>query len=75
MFVAVGIIPETQDVRDKVVTDDFGYIVTDQGMGTSVKGVYAAGDITLKPLRQVVTAAADGATAIYSIQNYLMEQM
>ncbi len=75
MFVAVGIIPETQDVRDMVVTDDFGYIVTDQGMATSVKGVYAAGDIALKPLRQVVTAAADGATAIYSIQNYLMEQM
>ncbi len=75
MFVAVGIIPETQDVRDMVVTDDFGYIVTDRGMATSVKGVYAAGDIALKPLRQVVTAAADGATAIYSIQNYLMEQM
>jgi thioredoxin reductase (NADPH) len=37
--------------------------------------VYAAGDIALKPLRQLVTAAADGATAIYSIQNYLMEQM
>lgn len=74
MFIAVGIIPETQDVRDMVVTDDFGYIVTDQGMETSIKGVYAAGDIALKPLRQVVTAAADGATAIYSIQNYLMEQ-
>ena len=43
-------------------------------MATSVKGVYAAGDIVLKPLKQVVTAAADGATAIYAIQAYLTEQ-
>ena len=74
VFVAIGIIPESDAVKGKVCTDDFGYICTDQWMATSVKGVYAAGDIVLKPLKQVVTAAADGATAIYAIQAYLTEQ-
>ncbi len=71
-------ITETLPVRpaqDQLAASTKNHDLSDQGMGTSVKGVYAAGDITLKPLRQVVTAAADGATAIYSIQNYLMEQM
>lgn len=74
VFVAIGVVPESEAVKDMLATDESGYIVTDQWMATSIKGVYAAGDIALKPLRQVVTAAADGATAIYTIQNYLTEQ-
>lgn len=74
VFVAIGVIPESDPVKDMLATDESGYIVTDQWMATSIKGVYAAGDIAMKPLRQVVTAAADGATAIYAIQNYLTEQ-
>ena len=74
VFVAIGIVPESDAVKGMVCTDDFGYICTDKWMATSVKGVYAAGDIAQKPLKQVITAAADGATAIYAIQAYLTEQ-
>lgn len=74
VFIAIGVIPESDDVRDLVKTDSTGYIVTDTSMRTSLAGVYAAGDIIVKPLRQVVTAAADGATAIYTAQTYLMEK-
>lgn len=74
VFIAIGIIPETTDVKDLVKTDSSGYIVTDARMKTSLPGVYAAGDIVAKALRQVVTATADGATAIYTAQSYLIEQ-
>jgi len=74
VFIAIGIIPETDAVKDVIKTDAFGYIVTDPGMKTNVPGVFAAGDIVQKPLRQVVTATADGATAISSVQSYLIEK-
>lgn len=74
VFIAIGVIPESDDVRDLIKTDSSGYIVTDTSMRTSLPGVYAAGDVIVKPLRQVVTAAADGATAIYTAQTYLMEK-
>jgi thioredoxin reductase (NADPH) len=73
VFVAIGTVPYTDEVKDQVKTDASGYIVTDDGMLTSLPGVFAAGDIVAKPLRQVVTAAADGATAIYSAQAFLRE--
>jgi thioredoxin reductase (NADPH) len=73
VFVAIGTVPYTDEVKDQVKTDASGYIVTDDGMRTSLPGVFAAGDIVAKPLRQVVTAAADGATAIYSAQAFLRE--
>lgn len=73
VFVAIGIVPHSDDVRELVKTDDFGYIVTDEAMHTSLPGVFAAGDIVAKPLRQVITAAADGAIAIYSALGYLRE--
>lgn len=74
VFIAVGTVPETGDVSDLVKTDASGYIITDNGMSTSLPGVFAAGDIVAKPLRQVITAAADGAVAIYSAQSYLREK-
>lgn len=74
VFVAIGTVPHTDEVKAQVTTDESGYILTDMSMRTNLPGVFAAGDIVVKPLRQVVTAAADGATAIYSAQSYLREQ-
>ncbi|MGI5918337.1 MAG: thioredoxin-disulfide reductase [Christensenellales bacterium] len=71
VFIAIGTVPHTEEVKSQVKTDAFGYIVTDSGMHTNLPGVFAAGDTVAKPLRQVVTAAADGAIAIYSAQEYL----
>ena len=62
-FVAVGIVPRTELVRDQLKLAENGSIETDAHMETSVKGVFAAGDVRNTPLRQVVTACADGAIA------------
>lgn len=74
VFVAIGTVPHTDEVKSQIKTDESGYILTDNAMRTNMPGVFAAGDIVAKPLRQVVTAAADGATAIYSAQAFLREQ-
>ncbi len=74
VFVAIGTTPQTETVKDRVNTDEAGYIITDAFMRTSVPGVFAAGDIVEKPLRQVVTAAADGAVAVYSALSYIREK-
>ncbi|MBQ7278557.1 MAG: thioredoxin-disulfide reductase [Clostridia bacterium] len=63
LFVAVGILPRNELVLGKVETDKGGFVLTDTRMQTSVPGVYAAGDLRNTPLRQVVTACADGAVA------------
>lgn len=67
VFVAVGRIPEVSLVSGIVRLNDSGYIVTDENMRTSVPGIYAIGDVRNTPLRQVVTAAADGAIAANDI--------
>lgn len=74
VFVAIGIEPETENLRGQVNIDNKGYIITDAAMRTSVPGVFAAGDIVAKPLRQVVTAAADGAVAVYSALSFIREK-
>ena len=71
LFVAVGILPRTELVRGQVVLDEGGFIVTDRNMQTSVPGVFAAGDIRNTPLRQVVTACADGAIAATKAVEYV----
>ncbi len=71
VFIAVGTSPHTQELTDIIDTDELGYIVTDNGMHTSIAGVFAAGDIVAKPLRQVVTAAADGAIAAFGARSYI----
>ncbi len=63
VFVAVGIKPQTDLVKDAVTLNEGGSIVTDELMKTNIPGVYAAGDIRNTPLRQVITACADGAVA------------
>ena len=71
IFVAVGTVPSGEDITADVKKNDTGYIITDDKMQTSVKGVYAVGDIREKELRQIVTAAADGAIAAHCIAKYL----
>ncbi|MCL2094836.1 FAD-dependent oxidoreductase [Candidatus Saccharibacteria bacterium] len=66
VFVAIGMDPVTELVRGQVDLDESGYVVADEEMRTSVAGVYAAGDVRQKVLRQIVTAVADGAIAAYS---------
>ncbi|MCD6449038.1 MAG: thioredoxin-disulfide reductase [Thermotogaceae bacterium] len=63
IFIAIGISPNTELFRGKINLDSQGYIVTNENMETNIKGVYAAGDVRAKNLRQVITAVADGAIA------------
>jgi thioredoxin reductase (NADPH) len=72
VFIAVGTEPQTEGVKSQLKTDTSGYIITDADMKTSLPGVFAAGDIVAKSLRQVVTAAADGAVAINSVKKYIL---
>ncbi len=74
VFIAIGIDPETESLKGQVSMDSSGYIITDAAMRTNVAGVFAAGDIVAKPLRQVVTAAADGAIAVYTALSYIREK-
>ncbi len=71
VFIAVGTVPNTGAIQGLPAQDEAGYIIADETCITSIPGVYAAGDIRTKQLRQVVTATADGANAIYSIEKYL----
>lgn len=66
LFVAVGRVPDTDFLGGAVATED-GYVLTDERMKTSLDGVYAAGDVRKTPLRQIVTACADGAIAAESV--------
>ncbi|MBA3029146.1 MAG: thioredoxin-disulfide reductase [Desulfobacteraceae bacterium] len=70
-FIWVGIQPATGFLKDAVELDEFGFIPVNQKMGTSVSGVFAAGDVRTTPLRQVVTAVGDAAIAVNSAQHYL----
>lgn len=71
VFVAVGMDPNTDMVPASVDRDEKGYLVADENCVTNVKGIFAAGDVRTKTLRQIVTAAADGANAVESVQKYL----
>ncbi len=66
LFIAVGYLPNTALCAGKITLDESNYIITDDHMRTNVQGVFAAGDIRQKPLRQIITAAADGAIAANS---------
>lgn len=70
VFVFAGYAPATQCVPDEIVRNAQGYLVTDATQKTNVDGVYAAGDVCIKPLRQVVTATADGALAATALEKY-----
>ncbi|WP_270500110.1 thioredoxin-disulfide reductase [Blautia intestinalis] len=74
VFIAVGIVPGTEKFKDLVKMDEAGYIVAGEDGITSEPGIFAAGDIRTKNLRQVVTAVADGANAVASAQRYLLDK-
>ena len=73
VFVAVGTAPASSPLDGVVKMNDGGYIVAGEDCITSDKGIFAAGDVREKPLRQVITAAADGANSVYSAEKYLRE--
>ena len=73
-FLAVGNNPNGSFIPAEINTNEKGYIIADETCVTNVPGVFAAGDIREKKLRQVVTAVADGANAVYSVQEYLVHK-
>lgn len=74
IFVFVGYQPQTDVFKGKIDMDRWGYILTDENMQTNIKGVYAAGDLRPKMLRQVVTAVADGAIAATDAERYVASE-
>lgn len=73
VFIFVGIIPSSDLVESRVDFDDQNFIKTDETMHTKIPGVYAAGDVTHKVLRQIITAGSDGATAAFSAEKWIEE--
>lgn len=73
VFVAVGIIPDSDVLREVTECDEKGYVIAGEDCAAGTPGIFAAGDIRTKKLRQIVTAVADGANAITSVQEYLMQ--
>lgn len=70
-FEYVGASANTSFIKDKEILDEKGYIIVNSKMETAVKGIYAAGDVTVKELRQIVTASNDGAIAAINVNSYL----
>jgi len=73
VFVFAGYAPATETVKGIVELNEQGYIITDASQKTSAEGVYAAGDVCIKPLRQVVTATSDGALAATELEKYVVD--
>ncbi len=73
VFIAVGISPNSEPYRDLLKTDGSGYIEAGEDGRTSVPGIFAAGDVRTKALRQIVTAVADGANCVAGVERYLNE--
>lgn len=71
VFIAVGIVPDTDIFRGLVDMDEKGYVIADEICVTSRKGIFAAGDIRKKAMRQIITAVADGANAVHSAHEFL----
>ena len=74
IFIFVGYQPQTSLFKDSIDMDNLGYIITNENMETNIPGVYAAGDLRPKVLRQVVTAVADGAIAATCAEKYISEE-
>ena len=73
VFVSVGRAPATELFRSELALDKSGYIIADESTRTNLPGVFAAGDVRTKALRQVVTAVSDGAVAVHYAEEYLAE--
>ncbi|MDD6286961.1 thioredoxin-disulfide reductase [Acidaminococcus fermentans] len=74
LFVAIGQLPESSLAAGQVATDKAGYILAGEDTKTSVPGVFAVGDVRTKAVRQIITAAADGAVAVHYAEEYLNEK-
>ena len=72
VFVAIGRVPDTEIFKGQLDLDPHGYIIADESTRTNIEGVFAVGDVRTKALRQIVTAAADGANASHYVEEYLM---
>lgn len=73
IFVAVGMLPNTETFADSgLALDAAGYVMAGEDCVTNIPGIFAAGDVRTKPLRQIVTAVADGANAVSSVERYLL---
>jgi len=73
LFLYVGSDPNSGPIKDLVETDEGGYVITGEDMSTRTPGLFVAGDVRRKPLRQVATAVGDGAVAAWSAERYLLE--
>lgn len=71
IFIYIGMIPQTEVFKDLNILDEKGYVIADENMLTSVEGVFVAGDVRQKEIRQVVTATSDGAVAAQSAYKYI----
>ena len=71
IFISIGRRPETDIVKDIIELDENGYIIADESTKTTISGVFAAGDIRTKALRQIITAASDGAVAAHYAEEYI----
>ena len=71
VFIAVGIVPRSDTVKNLAKLDDNGYIVADESGRTSLDGLFAAGDVRTKELRQIITACSDGANCVDSVNKFL----
>ncbi|MFT4106481.1 MAG: FAD-dependent oxidoreductase [Lacrimispora sp.] len=73
IFVFAGYVPDTEWIKGKLPLDDHGYLLTDRNQMTETAGVFGAGDVCVKDLRQVVTAVSDGAVAATSLEKYVSD--
>ncbi|MBQ6624651.1 MAG: thioredoxin-disulfide reductase [Clostridia bacterium] len=71
LFISVGMIPTTNLYKGQINSDEWGYVIADETTKTNIPGVFAVGDLRTKPLRQIVTATADGAVAAHYVEKYL----
>lgn len=71
VFVAIGNVPNTDLIKEQITLDDAGYVLADETTKTNIPGVFAVGDMRQKPLRQIVTAVADGAVASKFAEEYI----
>ena len=73
VFIFIGTKPNTDFVKDTINLDEGGFIITDEAMATNVPGVFAAGDIRAKTVKQIATAVGDGAVAGFAVEKYIEE--